>query len=182
MSSPKTGVQSMWNSSAELARILQIIRWAPAIAGLVTVIAAVSVAVVSNRLDALRAQEATPRRLSAQQQRQIAEIVDKAKSSCDFFVSCPIGDSETQTYAADFVQAFHDGGGSNAQLSYNSALRPDLAGLFVVHDDSANGLQLAAMLNECLSRLQIEHGDFFATDNNLIFGKGVGFLVGRKPN
>jgi hypothetical protein len=51
---------------------LSIIRWLPAIAGGITVIAAVAVALVSNRLDTLRAERAANRHLSQTHQQEIA--------------------------------------------------------------------------------------------------------------
>jgi len=49
-----------------------MIRWLPAVAGVITVIAAVAVALVSNRLDTLRAERAANRHLLPTQQQEIA--------------------------------------------------------------------------------------------------------------
>jgi hypothetical protein len=63
---------STWGSVERLSYWLSIIRWLPAIAGGITVIAAVAVALVSNRPDTLRAERAANRHLSQTHQQEIA--------------------------------------------------------------------------------------------------------------
>jgi hypothetical protein len=63
---------STWDSVERLSYWLSIIRWLPAVAGVITVIAAVAVALVSNRLDTLRAERAANRHLLPTQQQEIA--------------------------------------------------------------------------------------------------------------
>lgn len=68
----KMGTLSTWDSIERLSYWLSVIRWLPALAGIFTVIAAVSVTVLSNRLDSLRAERAAKRQLSSIQQEEIA--------------------------------------------------------------------------------------------------------------
>src|SRR6266851_5533898 len=63
---------STWDSVERLSYWLSMIRWLPAVAGVITVIAAVAVALVSNRLDTLRAERAANRHLLPTQQQEIA--------------------------------------------------------------------------------------------------------------
>jgi membrane protein required for beta-lactamase induction len=71
---------------------LSIIRWLPAVAGAIAVIAAVAVALVSNRLDTLRTERAANRHLSPTQQQGIARQL-KQSAGTHYTLTILIDDS-----------------------------------------------------------------------------------------
>ena len=166
----------MLNSMDDLITASAVIRWSLIGSAVITLVLTITLMLVSSRLEGLRRQQALPRRLTPEQKLKLLNALPRKPHKVRVY--CMLGDAESCTYAADFIevlkQANWEVDGPN-QVVFSEPI----PALWISIADKANVPPSADALGHALEHTEIQF--IGRIDERL--GLGIlGLTVGHKSN